>query len=209
MIDSSLTSGPVTRCRSLLAPLTIVVTALSILAGCSSSTPQAGTSASPSSTWVSMTAFALPSDVVAATPRRAAPGDLCGLLTPEEVAKAADAGPATSVPGKEGKCGWSIGPGVDAEGTPDSLLLASVENTVAWSGTERGMVDGHSALRHSVEGLCMLRVAIRKPISENGDSSKPDDPILVLSLKIKGRPADVCPAAESLAKIALQRLPRA
>lgn len=183
-----------------------------LVAGCTG-TPDPAPAAPPSatsvppSTWgpVPESTDPRPQDLAASSPKRFTGGDVCALLTVEEImatAKAPSAEDLVTEPGK--RCSWQLGDSVDAKGMPAEFLIIQVHRADMWQGTEQGVISGHPTRRRSQAGLCVLRVALRKPVDQHTDQ-----PVMAVSLKRAGEQADVCPAAQSLAALALDRLPAA
>lgn len=128
--------------------------------------------------------------------------ELCGLLTAEEITEAVGVQAVDGVAGRVG-CSWSIGGTTDAQGRPDAGLVFQAPKTPVWLG-EPTVLDGHPARRGGNGDACVLKVLLRDPVED------PDDrPVLQAQLVVKGEHEELCPAAESLVRIALGRLPSA
>ncbi|WP_447007932.1 hypothetical protein ACRAKI_16285 [Saccharothrix isguenensis] len=170
-------------------------------------TEPSATSVAPS-TWgpaPATTERARPEELNAAAPKRFTDGDVCELLTSQEITATAQVSSAEDLvtdPGK--RCSWQLGDSVDAKGMPAEFLIIQVHLADMWQGTEQGVINGHPTRRRSQEGLCVLRIALRKPADQHTDQ-----PVMAVSLKRTAEQADVCPAAQSLAALVLDRLPAA
>jgi hypothetical protein len=181
-----------------------------LVAGCTGTPDPAPTTPSTTSvapsTWGPVpSADARPQDLAASAPKKFTDGDVCKLLTLEEIkatAKSPSAEDLITDPGK--RCSWQLGDSVDDKGMPAEFLIIQVHRADMWQGAEQGVISGHPTRRRSQEGLCVLRIALRKPVDQHTDQ-----PVMAISLKRTADQADVCPAAQSLAALALDRLPAA
>ncbi|MFI9818233.1 DUF3558 family protein [Saccharothrix variisporea] len=188
---------------------------LLLLSACATSSPASPgpSSSGPSSsagpaTWVSVdpSADADRPDVPATDrPKRiAADADLCELLLEEEI-KAATGAPYA----RRGKpvagtlCVWQLSDVVGDQGTPTEMLMLTSMPAGTWLGEEQGVVGGYPTRKRIGDGMCALKVALRRP------EAPTDKVVLVVNLTLADKTTNPCPAAQKLAETALPRVPGA
>lgn len=131
--------------------------------------------------------------------------DLCELLAEQEIVSTAKVPFARHlVPEPGERCRWRLSDTADAKGLPVDTLVVQAHPATLWLGTEQASIDGHPTRRRGGDGICILRVALHQP---NDDDT--DRPVLGIILGGADTTADVCPAAQTLAELALDRLPTA
>jgi hypothetical protein len=181
--------------------------ALVLVAGCS--TAPAGTATDPPSSTRTIPP-SLPPEVAAMwaekvdKPKQTVPAeDLCGLLSAVEITE------AVGIEALEGrvtgptKCWWQIGGTTDPQGRPNAGVAIQTPKSALWLG-EPTVVDGHP-VRHKGQGdICVLRVLLRQPVEDVDDL-----PVLEMTVVTQDDAEDRCAAAESLTRLALDRLPSA
>jgi hypothetical protein len=129
--------------------------------------------------------------------------DLCGLLTTTEIIQALGATVLEGVAITPTKCAWQLDGATDAQGRPTAGVVLHMPKTPLWIG-DPTVVAGYPARRMGGKEVCVLRVLLREPVEKAGDL-----PLLELTAAVRGVAEDRCPAAESLAGFALERLPAA
>ncbi|MEU4443533.1 hypothetical protein AB0K14_08640 [Actinosynnema sp. NPDC050801] len=179
--------------------------ALAFVAGCSAA-PTGPTTTPPQSSTRTVPP-SLPPEVAAMwaeevdRAKRTVPAeDLCELLTGAEIGEALGVEVLEGTATGPTKCAWPISGATDEQGRPAAGVVLHTPKTPVWLG-EPTAVDGHPARRKGGGDVCVLRVLLRPPVEDADD-------LPVLELSVVGG-EEPCPAAESLAGLALQRLPSA
>ncbi|MEV8442621.1 DUF3558 family protein [Actinosynnema sp. NPDC051121] len=195
------------RSAALLA-LLLGVSACATSSPASPASPAQPQSSPDRAAWVSVTPPAetvRPDELATDRPKRiAADADVCALLTEQEVTAATGAPSARTgrpVPGT--LCLWQLGDTVDDRGTPVETLILTSAVPGMWLGEEQGVVAGYPARRRAEDGTCALRVGLRRP------DAPTDKAVLTVSLQVADKTIVPCPAAQTLAEAALNRVPDA
>jgi hypothetical protein len=170
--------------------------------------PATPSSSSGPAPWVSVTQQAetvRPEELATDRPKRiAADADVCALLTEQEITAATGAPFARTgrpVPGT--LCLWQLGDAVDDRGTPIEVLTLTSGLSGGWLGEEQGVVGGYPTRRRVGDGLCILKVGLRRP------DAPTDKVVLTVSLGVTDKSSDPCPATQTLTETALSRVPGA
>ncbi|WP_433261156.1 DUF3558 family protein [Actinosynnema sp. CS-041913] len=187
---------------------TAVLVALVLTAGCATTTTDAtgqppatpsapGTSSSTSE--VSDAQAELRAETV--SDPHELPDDLCTLLDSGEVSTALGIAVMEGQRNQPNRCNWSVEGSVDAQGRPDSGLVAFSAPVIAWLG-ERAEIGGYPARRKGDHGVCHLTVLL-----EAATEDRPKPAGLSMIVVVKDSTADQCAATESLARLIVSRLP--
>lgn len=181
---------------------------LAFVAGCSSA-PAGSATAPPSSSPRTAPPSVPPeqagmwTEAVDRPKRTVSADDLCGLLTAAEITRALGATVLEGVATTPTKCAWQLDGATDRQGRPVAGVVLHTPKTPLWLG-DPAVVAGHPARHKGGNEVCVLRVLLREPVEKAGDL-----PVLELTAAVPGVAEDRCPAAESLAGFALDRLPAA
>ncbi|MCC8249810.1 DUF3558 domain-containing protein [Saccharothrix luteola] len=181
------------------------------MSACTTSPPASPATLSSSSgpaPWVSVTQQAetvRPDELATDRPNRiAADADVCALLTEQEITAATGAPFArTGRPLPGTLCLWQLGDAVDDRGTPTETLTLTSALPGGWLGEEQGVVGGYPTRRQVGDGLCTLKVGLRRP------DAPTDKVVLTVGLHLTDKSVDPCPATQTLAETALSRVPNA
>lgn len=137
-------------------------------------------------------------------PKQTVPAeDLCALLTAIEITEAVGIEAFEGIVTTPTKCWWQIGSSTDAKGLPNAGVVLQTPKPATWLG-EPTVVDGRPARRRGQGDICMFRVLLREPVEDVDDR-----PMLEMMVVTRNDAEDLCAAAESLTRLALDRLPSA
>ncbi|NUT99875.1 MAG: DUF3558 family protein [Saccharothrix sp.] len=140
-------------------------------------------------------------DLATGTPLRFPEGDVCALLTEQEIVTTIGVPHArpTGPPGPR-RCTWQVGDGTDDRGRQRERLIVDGGGIEWWTGPEQGTVAGHPARRVPEDGWCLLRVALHEPVDDTDETA-------VLQVSLQRGNLDTCAAAQALAELLMTRMP--